>query len=231
MIAEQIKMFTAGVKNMNFLGVRKVNLILAMLLTFLCSHAVLADVELINQDDPQKMVLTLSNKVIEELNTNREALENDPAEVKVFATSYVLPYIDTEKMARYVMAKHWRTATDSQKSQFVDAFTNTLIRSYSQSLLKLKINSVEVKNALEEKPGRVTVASSVLQSDGNKSDVIYRVYFNKTSKKWMLYDVAVEGISMLISYRKAYGSDISKKGLDEVIAEMQTKNAEFNGKA
>ncbi len=182
------------------------------------------------QDDPEKMVKAIYNNVISELNLKREKLENDPAEVKSFATKYVLPYIDTPKMARYVLGKHWRSASKDQKQAFVDAFTNTLIRSYSQSLLKLKIETVSVATARVEKPGRVTVPSSVTQSDGNKSDVTYRAYLNKKSKKWMLYDVSVEGVSMLLNYRKAYNSDIVKKGLDAVIAEMQTKNASFNGK-
>lgn len=190
---------------------------------------VLADTKEITQDDPKALIVSLSNVVISELNENRALYESDTTQVKVFATHYVLPYIDTKKMARYVMGKHWRSANDEQKQGFVNAFTNTLIRSYSQSLLKLNIESVEVKSVREEKPGRVTVPSEVLQSDGNKSDVSYRIYLNKKSQKWMLYDVSVEGISMLLSYRKAYSSDIAKKGLDAVISEMQDKNAAFNG--
>ncbi|WP_321324636.1 ABC transporter substrate-binding protein [Thiomicrorhabdus sp.] len=224
-------MRTATLHNTSLVNSKSLKLFLAMLFALLFSSFVSANDSVIKQDDPQTMVLDLSNKVISELNANREALESDPAKIKEFAMAYVLPYIDTDKMARYVMGKHWRTASDKQQTEFVDAFTNTLIRSYSQSLLKLNIDSVDVKNAQEEKPGRVTVASSVLQSDGNRSDVVYRLYLNKHTKKWMLYDISVEGISMLLSYRKAYDSDISKKGLDAVITEMQTKNAEFNGKA
>ncbi|WEJ63198.1 MlaC/ttg2D family ABC transporter substrate-binding protein [Thiomicrorhabdus lithotrophica] len=214
---------------MRLIRTKSLKLAFIGLLGFVFSVVACAQVETISQDDPEKMVLSVSNKVISELNENRELLESSSADVKVFAIKHVLPYIDTEKMARYVMGKYWRVATDLQKQAFVDAFTNTMIRSYSQSLLKLRIESVEVEKAREEKPGRVTVASKVTQSDGNKSDVIYRVYLNKSTKKWMLYDVAVEGISMLLSYRKAYGSDISKKGLDAVIAEMQEKNSDFNG--
>lgn len=184
----------------------------------------------IAQDDPQKMVSALSNNVISLLNANREQLETSPTAVKAFAQENVLPYIDTERMARYVLAREWRSASDKQKQEFVEAFTNTLIRSYSQSLLKLKIESVDVKTAQEEKPGRVTVASTVKQADGNSSDVIYRVFLDKDNNKWMLYDVTVEGISLLLNYRKTYASAISQKGLDAVIAEMQEKNAEFNGK-
>lgn len=214
---------------MGFIRTKALKLAFVGLLSFVFSGMAYSQVESISQDDPEKMVLSVSNKVISELNANRDLLESSSADIKVFAMKHVLPYIDTEKMARYVMGKYWRVATDAQKQGFVDAFTNTMIRSYSQSLLKLRIESVEVEKAREEKPGRVTVASKVIQSDGNKSDVVYRVYLNKSTKKWMLYDVAVEGISMLLSYRKAYGSDISKKGLDAVIAEMQEKNSDFNG--
>ena len=182
----------------------------------------------VDQSDPEKMVEGLSNQVIYELNANRAVLEKEPTQVKLFANNFVLPYIDTEKMARYVMGRNWRTATEEQKQGFVDAFTNTLIRSYSQSLLKLNIESVKVAPAREEKPGRVTVASTVTQSDGNKSDVIYRIYFDKAGNKWMLYDVSVEGISMLLNYRKSYASEIGKKGLDAVISEMREKNQDYN---
>ena len=181
------------------------------------------------QNDPAEMVSALSKELIKAMNEQRAELESSPEKVKVFAGIYVLPYIDTDKMARYVMGKHWRTATASQQTEFMAAFSNTLIRSYSQSLLKLNIDSVNVKSAQEEKPGRVTVPSVVIQADGNQTDVVYRAYLNKESKKWMLYDVSIEGISMLLNYRKAYDSDFSKIGIDAVIVDMKAKNSEFNG--
>lgn len=185
----------------------------------------------ISQDDPMQMVSAISNQVVSEMNAKREQYEQDPTLVKTFANSYVLPYVDTRKMARYILARNWKTATKEQQEGFVDAFTNTMIRSYSQSLLKLKVESVDVKPAKQEKPGRVSVASVVTQADGNKSKVTYRAFQSKKTKKWMVYDVTIEGISMLLNYRKSYASEISKKGLDAVIAEMQSKNAVFNGKS
>lgn len=181
------------------------------------------------QNDPAEMVSVLSTELIKAMNEQRVELESSPEKVKVFAGIYVLPYVDTAKMARYVMGKHWRTATDIQQTEFMEAFSNTLIRSYSQSLLKLNVESVKVMNAQEEQPGRVTVPSVVVQSDGNKTDVIYRAYLNKKSKKWMLYDVSIEGISMLLNYRKAYDSEFSKIGIDAVIVDMKAKNSAFNG--
>ncbi|MDG6777426.1 ABC transporter substrate-binding protein [Thiomicrorhabdus sp. zzn3] len=183
----------------------------------------------ISQDNPEVMIAQLSETVMNALNEQREELEGNPQKIKAFAQHYVLPYVDTPKMARYVMGRYWRTTTQEQQNAFVEEFTTTLLRSYSQSLLKLKITQVAVKPQVEEKPGRVTVPSEVTQADGNKTDVIYRAYLDKKQNKWMVYDVTVEGVSMLLSYRKTYDSEFSKVGVDQVIATMKEKNKEFNG--
>jgi phospholipid transport system substrate-binding protein len=179
----------------------------------------------ISQEDPEVMVRTLSQELIIKINEQRAELETHPEKIKAFADEYVLPYVDTAKMARYVMGRYWRTATNAQKTEFTQAFSDMLIHSYSKSLLKLQIDKVVVKPAREVKKGVVTVASVVAQSDGNKTDVVYRVYLNRKTQQWLLYDISIEGISMLLNYRKSYGSEISKKGLDQVISEMVAKNS------
>ncbi len=194
--------------------------LLMMGLFFLTPVAVAA----IPQDNPEEMVRALSEELIAKINEQRVELEAHPEKVRAFADRYVLPYVDTAKMARYVMGKYWRTATDAQKTAFTQAFSDMLIHSYSKNLLKLQIDKVVVKPAREVKKGVVTVASVVTQSDGNKTDVVYRVYLNRKTQQWMLYDISVEGISMLLNYRKSYGSEISKKGLEQVITEMVAKN-------
>ncbi|MCF6254603.1 MAG: ABC transporter substrate-binding protein, partial [Thiomicrorhabdus sp.] len=77
----------------------------------------------IPQDDPEKMVRTLSESLIDKINAQRAELEAHPEKVKAFADEYVLPYVDTAKMARYVMGRYWRTATDEQKKAFTQAFS------------------------------------------------------------------------------------------------------------
>jgi len=195
---------------------------LLMVATFFSSPLLAA---IIPQDDPEEMVRSLSQELIAKINEQRTELEAQPEKVKAFADEYVLPYVDTAKMARYVMGRYWRTATEAQKTAFTEAFSDMLIHSYSKNLLKLQIDKVVVKPAREVKKGVVTVASVVAQSDGNKTDVVYRVYLNRKTQQWLLYDISIEGISMLLNYRKSYGSEISKKGLDQVITEMAAKNS------
>lgn len=180
----------------------------------------------ISQDNPETLVKELSETVVSEVDARREELEAEPQKIKAFADEFVLPYVDTPKMARYVMGRYWRMATEKQQAAFVDAFTNTLLRSYSKSILKLKVTNIVVEKMIETREGRASVKTEVTQADGNKSTVVYRAYLNKKKQKWFLYDVSIEGISMLLNYRKSFASEFQKSGIDEVIESLVVKNNE-----
>lgn len=199
----------------------------AVLFVFLCWLTNMAFAEPVSQKEPQKMVDELSQVVLVAFNEQRTELEADASKILVFANKYILPYVDTEKMARYVMARYWKMATAEQQENFTREFTNTLLRSYAVSLLKLKIEKVEVKPLTVEKPGRVVVPSLITQADGNVTDVSYRAFLDDKSGNWMLYDVTIEGISMLINYRKTYASEFSSKSIVQVIDDMKQKNDAF----
>ncbi|OIP95541.1 MAG: toluene tolerance protein [Thiomicrospira sp. CG2_30_44_34] len=182
----------------------------------------------IPQDDPKRLVHELSQSLVDAIDANRQKFEENPSEIKRFADENVLPYIDTPKMARYVMAQFWKQASEEQQNAFVEAFTNTLLRSYSTSILKLKVSRMVVLNAIETHKGRVSVATEVTQNDGNVTKVVYRLFLNGDDQKWYLYDVSIEGVSMLLNYRKSYASEFQKKGIDNVIAALQEKNRQSN---
>jgi len=207
----------------HLIGVKKVNQFFwAACLSLMSLHALAS-----SPADAKKIVETLSDKVVTTLNEQRATFEASPEKMQAFAVNDIMPYIDTPKMAKYVMARFWRTATKAQQESFVEVFTNALLRSYSVSLLKLKVDQIEVSQPIEEKRGRVLVPTTVTQSDGNVTEVAYRVYFSKKRSKWVLYDVSIEGISMLLNYRKTYGSEFKNKGVDRVISEVRAKNDGF----
>lgn len=178
----------------------------------------------VSQNDPKEMVQQLSDQILVQIDTRRAELNQDPSEVKRFANEYVLPYVDTYRMSRYVMGKYWKRASDNQQKAFVDAFTNTLMRSYSKSLLKLNVTKMDITKVIEKKKGRVSITTSVTQSDGNESKVIYAAYLSKKKQKWFLYDVTIEGISLLVNYRKTFSSEFKQKGIDQTIDDMIAKN-------
>lgn len=204
---------------------QKVWLKIGLVVMALVTTNVMASVD---QTDPKKMVQQLSDQILTEIDSRRVELEQEPSEIKRFANEFVLPYVDTYRMSRYVMGKYWKRASKSQQKAFVDAFTNTLMRSYSKSLLKLNITKTDITKVIEKKKGRVAITTSVTQSDGNESKVIYAAYLSKKKQKWFLYDVTIEGISLLVNYRKTFSSEFRQKGIDKAIDDMIVKN-EKNG--
>jgi len=177
--------------------------------------------------DPAQLVQTVSNTALKQIKLHRDELEADPKKIKAFANKYVLPYMDAAKMGRYSMGRYWRVATPAQKKAFVSAYTDMLMRTYAKSLLKLQIESIEVKPAKVEKPGRVLVYTKVKQANGDETNLVFRLYLNKKTHQWLMYDVNIEGISLLLNYRKAYASELSHETINEAIEEMQQKNAAF----
>jgi phospholipid transport system substrate-binding protein len=181
----------------------------------------------VDQSDPQQMIIELSRIVLPELKERAVELANKPAELQAFTQKYALPYIDTPRMARFIVGRPWRAASEQQQQAFIDAFTISVLRSYSSSLLKLDIDRIDVATAIPDGDARVLIPARITQGSGSAAEIVYRVFQDKSSGNWMIYDVIVEGISVLVSFREAYGSDIERHGLDGVIANLQERNKDF----
>lgn len=182
----------------------------------------------VDQTDPQKMIIDLSREILPELKSRAVELANNPAELKAFTERYALPYIDTARMARFIVGRPWRAATEIQQQTFIDEFTTSMLRSYSGSLLKFDIEKIDVAAPIPDGNDRVLIPTKIIQGSGSSAEVVYRVFKEKDSGNWMIYDVIVEGISVLVSFREAYGSDIERHGLDGVIANLKQRNKDFN---
>ncbi|CAN8138744.1 phospholipid transport system substrate-binding protein [uncultured Thiomicrorhabdus sp.] len=179
----------------------------------------------VTQNDPGKMVQELSEMLIAKVSEQRAELQESPEKVMQFAKDNVLPYVAEDKMARFAMGVHWRSATEKQRVEFTDAFINNLIRSYSSNFLKFEVVSASVDQVTEPKPGRAEISSTVKLSDGQALQLVYRAFQDKDSGKWLLYDFTFNNISTLVSFRNVYGGMIDRQGVDAVIQELRSRDA------
>ena len=206
----------------------KTQIITALLGLALGAGFATADPIKLNQQDPQQMVVGLSTSVLDEIKARADELSDNPSAIRQFADQNILPYVDTARMARYVVGRYWRTASEQQQQDFVEQFTLTMMRSYSQSILKLNVRSIDVAKPLPDGENRVIVSSKVTQDDGSTAEVTYRIFKEASSGKWLIYDVVVENISLLVNFRQSYATDIERRGFDEVILAMKERNKSFN---
>jgi phospholipid transport system substrate-binding protein len=169
---------------------------------------------------PDALVRDTSQKVLDALNGKRDELRDHPEQVRQIVDQYLLPVFDVEYAGRVVLGQAGKDATPEQRKRFIDAFYASLVHTYGTGLLKFTSDTMKVLPYKPE-PGaeRTRVRTEVALDDGTKAAVDYSLHV--TDKGWMLYDVTIEGISYLANYRKMVASEVSQKGLDGLITELE----------
>ena len=175
----------------------------------------------INAQDPTQLIQDVASGILKELDANRAAYRDNPKMVRALADKYLLPYFDTKYSAQLVLGRYWRTATEEQRTRFVAAFQDSMLQNYGNALVNFTANRLKVQ------PGRVdpgsdvaSVSTTINRDDGTTVPVIYVLH--KTPEGWKAWDVKIEGISYVKSFRDDFAAQIGQSGLDSVIARLQS---------
>lgn len=173
---------------------------------------------------PQDFVEAVASTALNAVKSDDAARQGDREAVKVLIENYVLPYVNFEKTTRLAAGRHWRTATPEQRQNLVNAFKNTLIRTYSGAMTK-----VDDKSSISMQPFRgdasandVVVRSMINQSNGPAVAVDYRL--EKTPEGWKVYDLNVENIWLIQNYRNQFNDQIAQNGIDGLINALNQQN-------
>jgi phospholipid transport system substrate-binding protein len=171
---------------------------------------------------PQELVENSAKRMLQELDANRATYTQNPAKLDALVANVLLPNFDTEYSARLVLGQTWRTATPDQRKRFVDAFYHSLLRNYGAALVDFtadRFNILPYKG--DPNDTMATVRTEVKRSSGEKVAVNFSL--RKTDGVWKAWDVVIEGISYVKSFRTDFGAEIQAKGLDEVINRLETQ--------
>src|ERR1700691_400622 len=172
---------------------------------------------------PDQLVENSAKRMLTMLDADREGYRKDPAKLDALVGNVLLPNFDTDYAARLVLGQTWRTATPDQRKRFVDAFYHSLLRNYGTALADFTADRFVIL-PYKGDPGdtMATVRTEVKRSSGQAVPVNFSL--RKTDGVWKAWDVVIEGISYVKSFRTDFGSEIQQKGLDEVINRMETQN-------
>lgn len=171
-------------------------------------------------DEPAQIVQNAANEMLKDLDLHRAEYRKDPTKVYALVDRVLLPHFDTDYAAQQVLAKNWRTATAEQRKRFVDAFYHSLLRNYGTALLEFTADRMTILPFRGDlSSGRALIRTIVKRDTGAQVPVNYSM--RKTDKGWFAYDVSIEGISYIKSYRTDFGSEIDQKGIDSVIERLE----------
>ena len=167
----------------------------------------------------------ISTRMITELNRNKATLQTKPTVVYGIVNRLFLPYVDTVSMSRSVLGPTiWRQATTSQRQRFTDEFVTLVVRTYAAALAEYTDETVKFL-PMRDNPAsdRVVVDSHVIRRGAPLVPMNYRL--RRYGNTWRIYDISVEGVSLVRSYRSQFSTKVANIGLDALIKELQTHNA------
>jgi phospholipid transport system substrate-binding protein len=170
-------------------------------------------------DSPSAIVQAAAQGMLQGLDQDREGYRRDPAKVGELVNKYLLPLWDTELSAKLVLGQYWRNATAEQRKAFIDAFYHSLLSNYGAALAEFTSDRLKIyPSTADANAQRATVRTEVKRSNGDRVSVNY--YMNRTAQGWKAWDVVIDGISYVNSYREDFGPQIEKQGIDAVIKRL-----------
>jgi phospholipid transport system substrate-binding protein len=173
---------------------------------------------------PQELVTKVAQDTLRDLDSHRSEYKQNPKRVRELVDRNMLPYFDTAYAAQLVLAKNWRTATPEQRKRFVEAFYQSLLQNYGDALLEFTPDRLKILPFQGKADDTVaTVRSEVRRDNGQRVPVNYSL--RKTPDGWKAYDVQIEGVSYVKSFRTDFGSEIQQKGLEPVIQRLEQQVA------
>lgn len=180
--------------------------------------------EEVAQLGPHELVTKVAEQTLRDLDAHRAEYQKEPGKVRQLVDKIMLPYFDTSYAAQLVLAKHWRTATPEQRKRFVEAFYQSMLQNYGQALLEFTPDRLKILPFQGNPQDTTATVRSVVRRD-NGSGVPVNYSLRRTPTGWKAYDVQIEGVSYVKSFRTDFGSEIQQKGLDAVIQRLESQLA------
>lgn len=173
---------------------------------------------------PDELVRSVTNDVITSVTSDPNIRNGHTAAMIVLLDTKVAQYFDFDRMTALAVGRAWRRATPAQQQALTTEFRNLLVRTYAAALTAYrdqKISFVPLTMTGEETD--VTVQSYVEQSTSNRR-ISIDYDMGKSGTTWKVYDVTIDGISLLLNYRNQFASETRRNGIDGLITALRTKN-------
>ncbi len=195
-------------------------LVLLSAVTLLCSApGVRADVL-----PPDELITNTAREVLDIVRKDKALRSGDQKKLLELVDAKVLPHFDFERMTKLAVGKSWRTATPEQKQSLTSEFRILLVRTYTKAFTSYRDQTIEVKPLkLDPAATEVTIKTAIVKP-GGQQPVLVDYDMEKTPDGWKVYDLTVEGVSLVTSYRGTFADQVQQGGIDGLIKTLVEKN-------
>lgn len=175
---------------------------------------------------PIVMLDGVAKEVIASLEQKKISLKSHPAVVYQIVNKILLPHVDVNGMSRSVLGRaNWQRATTEQKSIFAREFTRLVVHTYAGALTNYtgeKVRFYPLAAGLENQ-SYIQVKSVIVRPNGQNISLSYSLV--RAGSTWKIYDMSVEGVSLLQSFRSQFAAELSKGSFQELLDKLIKHNA------
>lgn len=172
---------------------------------------------------PDELIRTTAEDVLEIVRQDKDIQAGNQQKILALVDAKVLPHFDFVRMTQLAVGKHWRSATKEQKQALVTEFRNMLVRTYTKAFTVYRDQKIEFKPfRMAADADEVTVKTAIIKPGQPPVPVDYEM--RKTADGWKAFDVIIEGVSMVTSYRGTFDTQIQQSGIDGLIRMLADKN-------
>lgn len=197
---------------------KKLLLALTMAMSMLCFSVTGFAVE-----GPDELVKRTAEDVLTTVKSDADIQAGNQDKIFALAEEKIVPNFNFDKVSRLVLGKNWTKATPDQKTAFQTEFRTLLIRTYASALSKYKNQTIEYKPLrMADGASTANVKTAILQPGGQPIAVDYSL--EKKADTWKVYDIVIEGVSLVTNYRGQFAQEIRQNGLDSLIKKLGDKN-------
>jgi phospholipid transport system substrate-binding protein len=174
-------------------------------------------------EGPDELVKRTAEDVLATVKSDADIQAGDQEKIFALAEEKIVPNFNFDKVSRLVLGKNWTKATADQKTAFQTEFRTLLIRTYATALSKYKNQTIEYKPLrMADGASTASVKTAILQPGGQPIAVDYSL--EKKADVWRVYDIVIEGVSLVTNYRGQFAQEIRTNGLDSLIRKLGDKN-------
>ena len=173
------------------------------------------------EDSPSQVIQTAADGLLKALDADRQTYRNNPSKVQALVDQYIQPHVDTAFCAQLVLGKYWRTATPQQRDRFINAFYHSMLNNYGVAIVEFTSNTLKVyPTRVGADTQNATVRTEMMRTSGPPVSVNY--YMHRTADGWKAWDVVIDGVSYIMSYRQDFQPQLAQQGgLDAVINRLE----------
>lgn len=173
---------------------------------------------------PDQLIRETAADVIATVKADKDLRNGDQKKMLALVESKILPHFDFEKMTRLAVGRPWRTATAEQRTALVTEFRTLLVRTYTAAFAHYENQTVDVKPpvATDDSGNEVSVNTSIAKPGSPAIAVNYEM--EKKPEGWKVFDLTIEGASLIESYRGTFQEQVQQSGIDGLIKFLADKN-------